>query len=275
MLVIAIAAFNALAVYFLSFLAVGGNGSLDGVVTVRWFGFGAIAIATTLSLIMCARGKRATGIVTAAATLPAAYAVSIVILLAGGMFDAFAPASSAFSAACKDMGARYLNSPVTPVRSIAYDWEKGEYPPQFNYFEVAANGHLSSLRGGVGYSRLPAQIEFTESKCCRFEGSPITGGGLPYFRRPNSEAPYFGISQVSADSVVTFRSTPVKLTGEDLNLTKYEVQVTDRRTGDTLAILKYMLDSRGRRGCGSTAAGVMDERAFVLKAVGVQEKGAP
>ena len=79
-LVIAVAAFNALVVYFLSFLAVHGDGSSDGIVTVRWFGFGAIAIATALSLIMCARGKLAAGIITAAGTLPVAYALSILIL---------------------------------------------------------------------------------------------------------------------------------------------------------------------------------------------------
>jgi hypothetical protein len=268
-LVIAVAAFNALVVYFLSFLAVHGDGSSDGIVTVRWFGFGAIAIATALSLIMCARGKLAAGIITAAGTLPVAYALSILILVAGGVFDAVVPAPTAFATACKDMGAQYLKTPVNPVRSIAYDWKEGEYPPQINYFEVAPNGHLSSLRGGLG-SRLPAQIEFTEGKCCRFEGRPTTGTGLPYIRHPNSESPYFGIAELSADTLVMFRSTPSELKREDWNLTSYEVQVTDRRTGETLATLKYMLDSRRRRGCGSTADGVMDERAFVLKAVGVQ-----
>jgi hypothetical protein len=269
-LVIAIAAFNALAVYFLSFLAAGGDGSSGGVVTVRWFGFGAIAIATAFALTMCARGKLAAGIATAVGTLPVAYALSMVTLVAGALFDTVAPAPNAFLAACKDMGAQYLRSPVKPVRSIAYDWKTSDHPPQINYFEVGSNGHLSSLRGGLGLSRLPAQIEFTEGRCCRFEGSPTTGAGLPYIRRPNSDAPYFGIGELSADVLVMFSSSPAELKEEDLSLRRYDVQVTDRRTGDTLATLKYMIDMRRRRGCGSTSDGVMDERAFVLKAIGVQ-----
>jgi hypothetical protein len=67
--VLAIAALNALVVYFLSFLAVYGDGSSGGIVTVRWFGFGAIAISTALSLAMCLRGKSATATVVAAVTL--------------------------------------------------------------------------------------------------------------------------------------------------------------------------------------------------------------
>lgn len=268
-LVIAIGALNALAVFFLSILAVGGDGSSDGIVTVRWFGFSAIAFATVLSLVMCARGKHAAGIKTAAGALPAAYAVALLVLVASSMFDALAPAPSTFEAACKDMGAQYLRSPTKPVRSIAYDWKDGDFPPQIVYFGTASNGHLSDLNGGLGF-RLPAQIEFTEGKCCRFEGRPTTGAGLPYIRRPNSDAPYFGISELSADTLVMFSSSRVELLGAQWSLIKYEVTVTDRRTGDILATLKYMLDSRRRRGCGTSANGVMDERGFVLKAVGVQ-----
>jgi hypothetical protein len=267
--VIAIGAFNALAVFFLSILAVGGNGSSDGIVTVRWFGFSAIAVATVLSLFMCARGKHTAGIKTAAGTLPAAYALGLLVLVASSMFDAMSPAPSAFAAACKDMGAQYLRSPAKPVRSIAYDWQDGDFPPDIVYFETASNGHLSSLNGGLGF-QLPAQIEFTEGKCCRFEGRPTAGGGLPYIRRPNSGAPYFGISELSADTLVMFSSSRIELSEAQWSLTKYEVTVSDRRTGDILARLNYMLDSSRRRGCGTSANGVMDERGFVLKAVGVQ-----
>lgn len=267
--VIAIGAFNALAVSFLSLLAAGGDGSSDGVFTVRWFGFAAIIVATALSLRLCARGKPAAAIKTAAGTLPAAYAVGMLIVGAKTIFDVVAPASSAFAAACKQMGAQYLRSPTKPVRSIAYDWKDDDYPPQIVYFETASNGHLSSLNGGLGF-RLPAQIDFTEGRCCRFEGRPTTGSDLPYLRRPNSGATYFGINDLSADALVMFRSSRIKLPGLQWALTKYEVTVTDRRTGDTLATLNYMLDLGRRRGCGTSADGVMDERGFVLKAVGVQ-----
>ena len=267
--VIAIGAFNALAVFFLSILAVGGDGTSDGIVTVRWFGFSAIVVATVISLVMCARGRHAAGIKTAIGTLPAAYVVSLLVLFAGSMFDALAPAPSTFAAACKDMGAQYFKSPAKPVRSLAYDWKDGDFPPEIVHFKTASNGHLSDLNGGLGF-QLPAQIDFTEGKCCRFEGRPITGSGLPYIRRPNSGTPYFGISELTADSLVMFSSSRIDLAGAQWSLTKYEVTVTDRRTGETLVTLKYMLDARRRRGCGTSANGVMDERGFVLKAVGIQ-----
>lgn len=267
--VIMIGAFNALAVFFLSFFAVGGDGSSDGVVTVWWIGFSAIAVFTVLSLVLCARGKHAAGIMTAIGTLPTAYVVALLVLITTSMFEALAPATNAFKAACEDMGAQYLRPPVKPVRSIAYDWKDGDFPPSIVYFETASNGRLSSLNGGLGF-RLPAQIDFTEGKCCRFEGRPTIGTDLPYIRHPNSGTPYFGISEFSADALVTFSSSRIELPGTQLSLMKYELTVADRRTGDTLATLKYMLDSKMRRGCGTSENGVMDERGFVLKAVGVQ-----
>lgn len=266
---VAIAALNAVVVYILSFLAVGGDGSADGIITIRWIGFTAIAIATALSLAMCSRGERSLGITTAAVTLPVAFAISIFAVLTIGLIKSALPASSAFTSACKDMGARFLKAPEKPVRSIAYDWMEGESPPNFTYFEVASNGHLSSLTSGTG-PPLPNQIEFEESKCCRFHGYPIKGKGLPYIRIPNPKGSYFGISELSADTLVMFRSASVELRGSDLKLKRYEIDVTDRRTGETLATLKYMLDESQRRGCGTTSAGLMDERAFILRAVGIQ-----
>ncbi len=262
-----IAAANCVVVYFLSMLAVGGDGSGDGVRTVRLFGFAWIAVISFASLVLCARSKGATALLTAASALPTGFLAAMALNVASTLYESKRANTPEFEASCKTAGATYVAAPATPVHSIAYDWE-GKYPPQINFFAIGSNGNVDNLRGGIGLSPYPVAIKFTEGRCCQYEGRPTNGIG-PYIRRPNG-GEYFGVPELTADALVMYRSSPVGEHSPESDLTQVEVTVVDRRDGRTLALLRYFLDSRKRRGCGSTAEGVMDERAFVLKAIASQ-----
>lgn len=265
--VLLIAAANCFVVYILSMLAVGGDGTSDGITTLRVFGFTWVAILAATSLALCARKKGTTAIVIAAVTLPTAFIAGMVILAATSLYESHRPNSPEFEAACKSAGPNFIASPAAPVRSIAYDWE-GKYPPQFNYFTFGSNGNLTTLSGGTGSSPYPTAITFTEGRCCQYVGRPQNGVG-PYIRRPNG-GEYFGVTELSADTLVMYRSSPIGIQTAKSDLTQFQVDVVDRRDNRHLASLKYVLDTRRRRGCGATSPGVMNERAFVLQAVAVR-----
>lgn len=266
LLLLAIA--NAVGLIFLSFLAAGGDGSADGVRAIWRWGFGWIALNSLFAVALCAKGKRTLGVLVAAATLPVGYVATVLVYgVKTGYESSLASNSPEFAAVCRTAGPTFLAQPNLPVRSIAYDWTD-THPPLINFFVAASNGHLKELRGGLGLAAYPAQIKFTESRCCRFEGRPTNGVG-PFIRRPNSDAEYFGVTELTADVLVRIEQRAIGPQDATNNLVRVDLSVVDRRDGQRLATLRYAVDQRKRRGCGTTSGDVMDERAFVLQAVGV------
>ena len=260
-----IAALNAVALFFLSLLAVGGDGSADGIYVVRAFGFGWIAICTVFAVWLCHRGRGALGVTTALSTWPTGLAMGYVAAVAGIGWERIKPNSAVFEAACRGAATTFVAAPKAPVQSVAFDWE-GKGPPGYTYFRVDSKGNVDGLRGGTG-GGWPAAIRFTEGRCCRFEGPP-RNRVRPYVRRLNTTQEYFGVTELTADALVILRSSPVTGREPESSLTQFDIVVTDRRDGTQLATMRYVLDAHNRRGC--VAGGVMDERAFVLKAVGVR-----
>jgi hypothetical protein len=175
------------------------------------------------------------------------------------------PDSPAFTKECQTAGAQYYKLPASPVHSIAYDW-KNRYEPVYNYFTLTNGTRAESLQHrNYPY---PATIEFTErSYLGKREGSPVT-----YIRFPRQGAQY-QITALTADVLVNYQLTPaeeLKKAATEQGMVSYELTVTDRHDGAKLAFLRYIVDAKSRRACGVTENNVMDERAFVLKAIGVQ-----
>ena len=118
--VLLLVALNCLVFFFVSVLAVPGDGSADGVGTVRLFGYVWIAASTGAALILCARGKRGAGILTAVSALPTAYVAAVLSPLA-------VTCSRISSRTRRSSGRRaslrihFAAAPATPVQSIAYD----------------------------------------------------------------------------------------------------------------------------------------------------------
>lgn len=266
-----IGAVNCAVFLFFSILSVRGDGGPSATETIWLVGFGWIAAFFIVSLVLCVRKSARTAILFSAGALPLGYASWIVYfqvdLQVDRIYRSMTLNSAEFALACAGTGAKFVAKPAAPVRSIAYDWT-GD-PPKFKHFNIEWNGNIS-FGGGYGFALLPAQIAFTESRCCRSEGRP--GNGIsPYIRQPNeNNGGYFGVTDLTADVLVMFRASPVGVESQESNLTKVDVTVTDRRDGRMLASLSYAIDERKRRGCGETSERLMDERAFVLRAVGVR-----
>lgn len=260
-------AFNCIALFFISGLAVDGSGNarVDGVLSARIWGYLWIAAWTVFALIRFKRSDRATAIAIAILTLPAGYAAMLAWLMGTNALDRLKPNSPEFEAACKAAGPRYIQQPATKVESIAYDWEQDTHPPDTNYFEMDRRNNVTQLGGR--FPRFPPAIKFIESRCCQFEGPPTNRTG-PFIHHPVT-GEYFGTTELTADALVTYKVFHTHLTNSVEGFKTVELTVTDRRDGARLATLRYLLDERGRRGCGAVADGVMDEQAFVRRAVGV------
>lgn len=263
--VLVIAAVNALVLFFVSALAAGGDGSADGVRMVWLYGYVWIGGFTLLASVLCLRNKGALGMSTAGATLPLGMVAAFASVLLSDFIGRTRPMSPALAAACRTAGAKYLAQPSTPVRSIAYDWA-GPHAPDINYFTAEASGLITHSSGGSGPA-WPAQIEFIESRCCRFMGRPDNGAGP--FVRSVGQGGSIGAAAITADGLVTFQRAPLATLGLDSELTQYDLTVSDRRDGRKLATLRYFLDAGKDIGCATPDGGTMDERAFVLRAVGI------
>lgn len=192
--------------------------------------------------------------------------VGQVFMLGKHLVFLLSPTSPAFTQECQTAGVQYYKLPASPVRSIAYDWQTKEDPSYLNVFTVNFGNRLNS-RAHYAFA-YPATIEFTErSSAARSEGLrrscfhiPRQGGG-------------YELPALTADVVVEYRIRHEKefeKATPEQGMVTHELTVTDRRDGQKLAFLRYVIDEKNGRACGLTGDNVMDQRAFVLKAVGMQ-----
>lgn len=265
--VLLVAALNCVVLFFMSLLAA-GDGSAKGIYLVWIVGFSSIALFTLAALVLCAMGKRSTAVGTASLALPAGY-----IALAGTLFipalGSPKPESPDFDEACKDTGPLFMAKPAQVVESLAYDWEPGTNAPTINYFTLDARGNVRNLQGDL--PTFPESIKFTEGRCCQFEGAPSNGIG-PFIHRQNNGGTFdsfVGVPELSADVLVKYKISRFHPKNWKNGLESVDISVTDRRDGRRLATMRYLLDRQAARGCGATSEGVMDEKMFVLKAIGI------
>lgn len=195
--------------------------------------------------------------------------VLLVGLIGLYVFSLLIPDTESFISECKATGAQFSKPPSAPVRSIAYDWD-GKYTPPFNRFEVMYGTRIKSL--GISDFPHPQSIAFIERKRSNLEGRPAQGPDGPYIRFPPT-GPYYSISAPTADVLVHYKIGPeeeLRKSPSDQGIVRYEVTVTDRRTSETLATLRYVIDAKHRRGCGLTGENTMNVHSFVLKAIGLE-----
>jgi len=74
---------------------------------------------------------------------------------------------------------------------------------------------------------------------------------------------------LSADVLVKYKISRIQPKDWKNGLESVDISVTDRRDGRRLATMRYLLDRQAGRACGATSEGVMDEKKFVLKAIGI------
>lgn len=262
-LVALIAALNAGLLFFLSLFSVRGDGGEQDIYWIWLFGSLWILSFTLIAGFYGTRGQRSKAIGIATSTLPIGFALTIIGTLVWSAIGSVRPNSPEFLAACKTSGPIYLTRPAARVESIAYDWLPTSHPPSSNYFEMDKRGNISGRRGGI--ASFGAPIKFTEGRCCHFEGSPTNGVG-PYIRRP-SDGNYFGVTELTADVLVTYSVSHADVNGEKKRLEIVNLAVKDRRDGRELATHRYVIDHELQRGCGAVSTGVMSERDFVRRSV--------
>ncbi|HVJ38604.1 MAG TPA: hypothetical protein VM687_12480 [Stenotrophomonas sp.] len=244
-----------------SVLAVGGDGSSDGIEKVLTFGAAWILAASILSMILAVKGKGTASILVAVMTLPSAYLAGLAGILTGAVASQMRPSSPAFVELCKSAGATYVSKPASPVHSIVYEWE-GRYPPTYSYFKVNPQGNVLELAAGSLY-REPAGLAFTETQ----NDSGPSDGSRRYVRRTGGDSAWS--PDPTADLLIKYQSTPVHRAGLEPGMVQYDIAVSDRRDGRQLASFRYFLNDRERRGCGTTSDGVMSEVELVSRAIGL------
>ncbi len=248
--------------------AAGSGSTTAGTITMIFGGIWVLAF-TYASWSLCSKGQNDKGLLVAFLTWPVASAVGMAIRWGISTINNVTSdhtSNPEFEQVCKSAGVKYVAKPVSPVRSIAYDWE-GSRDPGLNVIQLAPSGRIES--SGYVMPRFPATIEFTEARCCSHVGAPTNGIG-PFIRRPNGNTgEYFGVTALTADALVTYKISKAESSKADADFGQVDVTITDRRDGQLLGTLRYISDSKNKKMCGTTSMGMMDEAAFVRKAVGL------
>jgi hypothetical protein len=261
--ILALAAVNCGVLWILSLLAA-ADGHARPMITVQAVGLAWILCCTVYALKKNARPEGG-GVTIAAITLPLGYLLTLGGIELMKLFGGLLGDRPEFTAACRGAGVNYLAQPAAPVRSVAYDWPEGELPPSTNFFEIDGRGNVDRLRWRTPDIGLPASITYIESRCCP-HSAPL-GEPQPWLRASRGGPPTYA-TRLTADILVKYRTSEIRLAEGEWPLVEAELTVSDRRDGRLLATLHYALDRQRRRGCGETSPGRMDETAFVSRAVG-------
>jgi len=267
-----IIAANCVVIYFVSFLAVGGDGSSVGVSTVRIAGFTWVAVAAVFALYQCSKEKGSVGVLITTLTLPVAYLVVSVATMAWSatqhLLIQIEPVPPQIAEVCKSGGPKFLNVPSSPIHSIAFIWDAD--------FDRARFSYLNKDSRKFGRFRFLEDIEFPHSVGF-MERRFFSGVGVsadehrPYMRRPNGGV-FVGAAELTADALVSYEfiklSKPKARNAFELT----DITVTDRRNGQVLATLRYPVDAFNSPMCGETSPGEVNIAEFIFKAIGAVPK---
>jgi hypothetical protein len=186
--------------------------------------------------------------------------------IVGSSFSFLTTDSVAFTNECKATEVKYIKLPTKPVRSIAYDWDS-KAAPTFIGYEIVYKTRISV----ASYLSQPnvndQRIKFTEIKPTSNFGAPLLGAGSKYLRVPKEES-FYGVDEFTADVLVKYKTSPIEQSKKD-GAIRYELTVSDRRNGDKLAYLRYVVDVKKQRACGLSGNGRVSDSLFIRKAIGL------
>jgi len=111
----------------------------------------------------------------------------------------------------------------------------------------------------------PHRLNLLRVAAVDLRAGPLNGIG-PFIRRPTGVmTDYFGITELTADALVTYKISKLTSANAGVDLEQVIVRVSDRRDAQTLATLQYVWDRQNRKLCGTTSDGVLDELSFIKK----------
>lgn len=183
-----------------------------------------------------------------------------------------------FTALCKDVGVKLLEKPVAPVRSITYDVD----PKRISGWSGASRVEVDEdgrILGFGGFSKRnsteaakAASFEFTERRAGDGAGAATINPSAPYYRFPASSTkqPYYGVDELSADVRAVldvdkpdeYRKAPIRQ-----GAIRYQITLTDRRSGAVLGVQTYVVDRLNHRACGVNVDSVISPSAFIFDAI--------
>ena len=182
------------------------------------------------------------------------------------VFPFLAADSEAFTNECKITEVKYIKLPTMPVRSIAYDWDSNAEPSFLNY----ENGYKTRI-SVASYSSQPSvndqRIDFIEIKPTSNFGAPLLGAGSKYLRVPKMKS-FYGVDEFTADVLVKYKTSLIEQSKKGSAI-RYELTVSDRRNGNKLAYLRYVVDVKKQSACGLTGTGRVNDGQFIRKAIGL------
>lgn len=235
---------------------------------VQIVGFAWIAFASSFALSRCSKGKGSNGVAIALSTLPvgffATFIAATIWSAAQGILVLVEPVPNEVAEVCKSGGPRYLDSPATPVHSIAFDWKTSLHRGRFSYVnnEPSKFGRFRFLDQIV----YPQTVHFIEERF-RSAYGVRPEDRWPYMRKPNGGV-FVGVAESTADSLVTYEITKLSKVDAKNIFEMVDITVTDRRDERVLASLQYPTDGKNFPLCGETSPGEVNTAEFIFKAIG-------
>jgi len=183
-----------------------------------------------------------------------------------------------FTALCKDVGVKLLEKPAAPVRSIAYDVDPKRISGWSGASRVEVDEDGRTLGFG-GFSKRnsveatkTASFEFTERRAGDGAGAATINPSAPYYHFPafSAKQPYYGVDKLSADVRAfldvdkpdEYRKAPIRQ-----GAIRYQITLTDRRSGAVLGVQTYVVDRLNNRACGVNVDSVISPSAFIFDAI--------
>ena len=190
----------------------------------------------------------------------------------------FETESPEFIAACKDAGVKLFNKPVAPVRSIAYDFD----PKRISGWSGASRVEVDKYGRTLGLggfckrnsveAKKKASFEFTERRAGDGAGRASTNPSAPYYHFParDTNQPYYGVDDLGADVLAfldvdkpdEYRKASIKQ-----GVIRYQITLTDRRSGAILGVQVFVVDQLNHRACGVNVDNVISPSAFIFDAI--------
>ncbi len=204
--------------------------------------------------------------------------IAILWLSPGKPIYASAVDKRLYEALCKDVGVRLLEKPAAPVRSIAFDSDPKRVYGASGVLGVELDANGRTL--GVGRftkhisteATKEAVFEFTERRAGDGAGAALINPSAPYYHFParGTNQPYYGVDHLSAD-VVAFvdvdkpaehRKAPIYQ-----GAIRYQITLTDRRSGAVLGTQVFVVDRLNHRECGANVDNTISPSAFIVDAI--------
>jgi hypothetical protein len=185
-----------------------------------------------------------------------------------------------FAALCRTTGVRLMAKPVGPVRSIAYDWdpERMERPSGLHTVDERGNfavggGSWSGPRE-VAKGRERLVFDFIESRqddwCHARSDVRMPYAHCPSYRASMQlKAPYYAIDTFTADVLAYFEVDRLDFKNNRITHgpVRFQVTLSDRRSGAVLGEMAYVVDRANGRACGVNFGDRISYEAFIWDAI--------